>query len=169
MVVSLSLCSVSVSIICPLMRVEWSLPLLLCVVQYMLWALVEFLLWICVPSYLVHRCSRLRVDFSFDEYKIFFLVIFDDFLVEKSILFNIRMATLACFSGLFSCFLGCSFPPCIRGFHLLSFIGLSLWTDIVQIWFCPGISWFFHDNWEPDKYKGSCSHLTIGLWMGSPC
>jgi hypothetical protein len=28
-------------------------------------------------------------------------------------------------------FLGCSFPPCVGVFHLLSFVGLDLWKDIV--------------------------------------
>jgi hypothetical protein len=33
---------------------------------------------------------------------------------------------------LLSCyFLGCTFPPCVGIFHLLSFIGLDLWKDIV--------------------------------------
>ena len=28
-------------------------------------------------------------------------------------------------------FLGASFPPCVGVFHLLSFVGLDLWKDIV--------------------------------------
>jgi hypothetical protein len=28
-------------------------------------------------------------------------------------------------------FLGCSFTPCVGVFHLLSFVGLNLWKDIV--------------------------------------
>jgi hypothetical protein len=33
---------------------------------------------------------------------------------------------------LLSCFfLGCNFPPCVRIFHLLSFVGLDLWRDTV--------------------------------------
>jgi len=35
-------------------------------------------------------------------------------------------------SRLLSCFfLGCTFPPCVGVFHLLSFVGLDLWKDIV--------------------------------------
>ena len=29
----------------------------------------------------------------------------------------------------FLLFLGCSFPPCVGVFHLLSFVGLDLWKD----------------------------------------
>ena len=51
--------------ICPLLRVGcWSLPLLLCGVQCVLWALVKFLLWMWVPLHLEHRCSELRVHLS---------------------------------------------------------------------------------------------------------
>jgi hypothetical protein len=31
----------------------------------------------------------------------------------------------------FLLFLGCSFPPCVSVFHLLSVVGLDLWKDIV--------------------------------------
>ena len=27
--------------------------------------------------------------------------------------------------------LGCSFPPCVGVFYLLSFVGLDLWKDVV--------------------------------------
>ena len=48
--------------LCPLMKVGcWNLPLLLCDMQYMLWALVRFLLWMQVPLHLEHRYSGLRV------------------------------------------------------------------------------------------------------------
>jgi Ethanolamine utilization protein EutJ (predicted chaperonin) len=30
-------------------------------------------------------------------------------------------------------FLGCSFPHCVGIFHLLSFVGLDFWKDIVYI------------------------------------
>jgi hypothetical protein len=38
----------------------------------------------------------------------------------------------------------CSFPPCVEVFHLLSFMGLDLWKDIVKICVIHGISWFVH-------------------------
>ena len=41
-------------------------------------------------------------------------------------------------------FLGCSSPPCVGIFHLFSFVGLDLWTDIVLICFCHKISWYLH-------------------------
>jgi hypothetical protein len=31
----------------------------------------------------------------------------------------------------FFLFLGCHFPPCVEVFHLLYFVGLDLWKDIV--------------------------------------
>jgi hypothetical protein len=30
-------------------------------------------------------------------------------------------------------FLGCTFPPCVGVLHLLSFVGLDLWRDIVNL------------------------------------
>jgi hypothetical protein len=38
--------------------------------------------------------------------------------------------------------LGSCFPPCVGVLHLLSFVGLDLWKDTVQICFCDGISSF---------------------------
>ena len=83
----LCLCVVCVSMICPLMRVEcWSFALLLYGVHYVLWALVEYLLWMWVPLHLEHRCSELRVllgrFFSFDEYEVCFFIFFDNFWLK---------------------------------------------------------------------------------------
>ena len=46
----------------------WSLPLLLCEVPCVLWALIKFLLWMWIPLHLGHRCLELR-----DLIDIFFL------------------------------------------------------------------------------------------------
>jgi hypothetical protein len=42
-----------------------------------------------------------------------------------------------CWKITFLLFLGCSFPPCVGFFHLLSFVGLDLWKNIVYIF----LSW----------------------------
>jgi hypothetical protein len=31
-------------------------------------------------------------------------------------------------------FLGCSFPPCVGVFNLLSFVGLDLWKDFDMVY-----------------------------------
>ena len=99
LLVSVCLSLVSVSMICPLLRLEcWSLPLFLYEVQCVLWALVKFLLWMRVPLFLEHSCSELRVHlgiyFSLTRMKCpFFNITF----CWKSIVFDIRMATPAFF------------------------------------------------------------------------
>jgi hypothetical protein len=105
-VVLLCLCLVSVSIVCSFLRVGcWSLPLVLCEMQCVLWALVKFLLWMVVALNLEHKCSELRVHlgryFLWQLWHVLpylFLITF----VWKLILLNIRMATPACFLGSFS-------------------------------------------------------------------
>ena len=100
---SVSFCLVSVSMFCPFMRVRcWNLPLLLCDVKYVLWALVKFFYeceYPCIWSIYVQNWEFL-VDFSLDEYEMPYL----NFLITfgwKSILFDIRMAIPACFLELF--------------------------------------------------------------------
>ena len=93
------LCYVSVSMICPLMRVEcWSFALLLYGVHCVLWALEKFLLWMWMSLHLKHRCSELSILFG----RFFSLMNMKcpslSFLITlgwQSILFDVRMATPA--------------------------------------------------------------------------
>ena len=71
-----------------------SLPLLLCAMQCVLWALVKFLSWVWMPLHLDHRCSELRVHlgrfylwcvWSIPSYLLLII------LSWKLILFDIRM------------------------------------------------------------------------------
>lgn len=67
-------------------------PLLLYEVQCVLWVLEPFFLQMYFFLHLVHRCSELRIQLGRS-----FLITFG----WMSILFSIRMATLACFLQLF--------------------------------------------------------------------
>ena len=117
----MSLYLVSVSKTCPLGKVGcWCIPLLLCGVQCMFWALLKFLLLIWVCFHLGHRCSELRLYLG-----IFSLMNMRPSLSHlitfgwKSILLNIRMELPTCFLGpfacktfFFSCLLLCSVHLC---------------------------------------------------------
>ena len=65
-------CFVFVWMPCLLVRVGyWSLSLSLCEGQYVIYAVIVFLLWTWVPLCLVHRCLDLQcllLGFSFDEH-----------------------------------------------------------------------------------------------------
>ena len=83
----------------------WNLPLLLCEMQCVLWALVKFLLLMWVLLHLEHRYSELRVNLgrffpltSIRCPSLSFLMTFG----WKSILFDIRIATPACVLGPFA-------------------------------------------------------------------
>ena len=99
MLVSLCLCLVSVYMICLLLRVWcWVLPLLLCGMWCVRWALVKFLLWMWLPLHLEHKRTELR-DYldRFFLWSVWSVLPFLISLGWKSILFNIRMATPAFF------------------------------------------------------------------------
>ena len=71
----------------------------LCVMKWVLWALVRFFyerVCPCVWRIDVKNWQFILVNFSFDHYKVFFFMFFDNF-GRKFILFYIRMATLDCF------------------------------------------------------------------------
>jgi hypothetical protein len=83
--------------ICPLLRVGcWSLPLLSCEVQCVLWAFIKFLLWMWVLLHLEHWCSELRVYLGrFLLWRVWSVPLSLCFLIDfcwKLILFYIRMA-----------------------------------------------------------------------------
>jgi hypothetical protein len=66
------------------------------------------------------------VDFSFDEYDVSFFIFLINF-VWKSILFNIRMATQACFLGPFA------WKIVFQPFTLRSYMSLTLrWVSSIQ-------------------------------------
>ena len=53
------------------------------------------------------------------------------FVVRGGIMF-VWLSSFGFVERLLSCFfLGCSSPPCVGVFHLLSFEGLGLWKDVV--------------------------------------
>jgi hypothetical protein len=91
---------VSVSRNCPMMRVwSWSLPLLLCEVQCVLWALLK-----CNDEYGcpyiwsidIQNWEFILEDFIFDKYEVPLLVFFDNFGVNL-ISFHIKMVNPVCF------------------------------------------------------------------------
>jgi hypothetical protein len=59
-----------------------------------------------VPLHLEHRCSELRVHlgrfFSFDEYEVSFLILFDSIWLKVDFFHYIRMATPVYFLGPFA-------------------------------------------------------------------
>jgi hypothetical protein len=66
------------------------------------------------------------------------------FCIRGRIMFNCAYLLFGLLKDYFLRFSRCTFPPCVRVFHLIFFERVDLWKDFGEICFCHGMSWFIH-------------------------